>query len=49
MANPSLLVLPLLAGAARSAPTLYVTGGHWSYDGDYVWVSDYPWGWVPFH
>jgi hypothetical protein len=27
----------------------YVTAGHWAYDGDYVWVSDYPWGWVAFH
>ena len=27
----------------------YVTAGHWSYDDDYVWVSDYPWGWAPFH
>ncbi|MGH7281582.1 MAG: DUF6600 domain-containing protein [Polyangiaceae bacterium] len=27
----------------------YVTSGHWVYDDDYVWVSDYEWGWVPFH
>ncbi len=27
----------------------YVTAGHWSYDDDYVWVSDYDWGWAPFH
>ena len=27
----------------------YVTGGHWAYDDDYVWVSDYSWGWAPFH
>ena len=29
----------------------YVTGGRWTYDetGGYVWVSDYAWGWVPFH
>jgi hypothetical protein len=27
----------------------YVTSGHWVYDDDYVWVSDYPWGWAPFH
>ncbi len=27
----------------------YVSGGHWAYDDDYVWVSDYPWGWAPFH
>lgn len=29
--------------------TPYVSAGHWAYDGDYVWVSDYAWGWVPFH
>jgi hypothetical protein len=29
--------------------TPYVTAGYWSYDGGYVWVSDYAWGWVPFH
>jgi hypothetical protein len=28
----------------------YQTAGHWALDGnDYVWVSDYPWGWLPFH
>ncbi len=28
----------------------YVTAGHWAYDDDdYVWVSDYEWGWAPFH
>ena len=27
----------------------YVSSGHWAYDNDYVWVSDYPWGWAPFH
>jgi len=27
----------------------YETDGHWAYGGDYVWVSDYAWGWVPFH
>ncbi len=27
----------------------YVTGGHWTYDDDYVWASDYSWGWAPFH
>lgn len=27
----------------------YVTAGHWTYDTEYVWVSDYPWGWVTFH
>jgi hypothetical protein len=29
--------------------TPYSTAGHWTYDSDYVWVSDYPWGWAPFH
>jgi hypothetical protein len=28
----------------------YNTRGHWAYDNDeYVWVSDYDWGWAPFH
>jgi len=29
----------------------YVSGGHWGYDdsNDYVWMSDYGWGWAPFH
>ncbi|HSO34745.1 MAG TPA: DUF6600 domain-containing protein, partial [Labilithrix sp.] len=29
----------------------YTTGGHWTYDDttSYVWVSDYSWGWAPFH
>jgi hypothetical protein len=29
----------------------YVSGGHWGMDDDnqYVWVSDYGWGWAPFH
>ena len=30
--------------------TPYQTAGHWVYDNDdYVWVSDYDWGWAPFH
>ena len=29
--------------------TPYLTAGHWAYDDDYVWVSDYEWGWAPFH
>ena len=29
--------------------TPYVSAGHWSYDDDYTWVSDYGWGWAPFH
>jgi hypothetical protein len=27
----------------------YETAGHWAYDDDYTWVSDYSWGWAPFH
>lgn len=29
----------------------YVSGGHWGYDDsdEYVWMSDYGWGWAPFH
>ena len=29
----------------------YVSAGHWTYsdDADYTWVSDYSWGWAPFH
>jgi hypothetical protein len=27
----------------------YSGGGHWTYGDDYVWVSDYDWGWAPFH
>jgi hypothetical protein len=27
----------------------YVSAGHWSYQDDMVWVSEYEWGWVPFH
>jgi hypothetical protein len=28
----------------------YRTAGHWTYDDDdYVWYSDYEWGWAPFH
>ena len=29
--------------------TPYVSAGHWAYDSDYIWVSDYAWGWAPFH
>ena len=29
--------------------TPYVSAGHWAYDDDWVWVSDYSWGWAPFH
>lgn len=28
----------------------YESAGHWAYDDtDYVWESDYGWGWAPFH
>ncbi len=29
----------------------YTTAGHWTYNEStsYVWVSDYSWGWAPFH
>jgi hypothetical protein len=28
----------------------YRTAGYWAYDeDDYVWYSDYDWGWAPFH
>jgi hypothetical protein len=28
----------------------YVTAGRWTYDnGAWTWLSDYPWGWAPFH
>ncbi len=29
----------------------YVSAGHWTYDDadSWVWVSDYSWGWAPFH
>jgi len=27
----------------------YMGGGHWVYGDDYLWVSDYDWGWAPFH
>jgi hypothetical protein len=29
--------------------TPYVSAGHWTYDDEYTWVSDYDWGWAPFH
>ncbi|MGA2447825.1 MAG: DUF6600 domain-containing protein [Polyangiaceae bacterium] len=36
--------------AVGSDFTPYVSGGHWLYDDDdYLWASDYPWGWAPFH
>lgn len=28
----------------------YYNDGHWEYTADgWTWVSDYPWGWAPFH
>lgn len=30
----------------------YASGGHWAYGDngdDYTWISDYDWGWAPFH
>jgi hypothetical protein len=28
----------------------YSTAGHWVFSDDgWMWVSDYPWGWAPFH
>jgi len=28
----------------------YATGGYWAYsDFGWAWVSEYPWGWAPFH
>ncbi|MDP8998891.1 MAG: hypothetical protein M3O46_02140, partial [Myxococcota bacterium] len=27
----------------------YLTAGHWVYDDDWVWASEYEWGWAPFH
>jgi hypothetical protein len=29
--------------------TPYVSSGHWVYGDDYVWTSDFEWGWAPFH
>jgi hypothetical protein len=37
------------AGVVGDGFTPYLTAGHWTYDDDYVWVSDYSWGWAPFH
>jgi hypothetical protein len=37
-------------GAVGPDFTPYETAGHWAYDdSNYVWVSDYSWGWAPFH
>jgi hypothetical protein len=37
--------------AAETGPDFvpYVSGGHWVYGDDYLWTSDYEWGWAPFH
>jgi hypothetical protein len=38
------------AGVVGEGFVPYQTGGHWAYaDDDYIWVSDYAWGWAPFH
>jgi hypothetical protein len=37
------------ASAVGADFTPYQTAGHWTYDDDYTWVSDYSWGWAPFH
>jgi hypothetical protein len=37
------------AESAGSGFAPYVSAGHWAYDDDWIWVSDYPWGWAPFH
>ncbi len=37
---------PTVVGADFSP---YVTAGRWTYNNEYVWVSDYDWGWAPFH
>ena len=37
------------AAAVGSDFAPYETAGHWSYGDDYTWVSDYSWGWAPFH
>jgi len=38
-------------GAVGADFAPYQTGGYWSYadDGDYLWNSNYSWGYVPFH
>jgi hypothetical protein len=37
------------AGEVGADFTPYVGAGHWVYGDDYLWVSDYDWGWAPFH
>jgi hypothetical protein len=39
------------SGEVGPTYTPYTTAGHWAYDAndDYVWVSDYDWGWAPYH
>jgi hypothetical protein len=37
------------AGVVGADFVPYQTGGHWAYDDDYSWVSDWGWGWAPFH
>jgi hypothetical protein len=37
-------------GAVGPDFTPYETAGRWAYDdSNYTWVSDYSWGWAPFH
>lgn len=37
-------------GSVSANFTPYATDGRWTYgQGEYVWVSDAPWGWVTFH
>jgi len=41
-----------MPNAAEVGPDFapYRTAGHWAYDDDdYVWYSDYDWGWATFH
>ena len=38
------------AGVVGNDFTPYQTAGQWGYDDNqYVWMSDYSWGWAPFH
>jgi hypothetical protein len=37
------------SGVVGADFTPYVSAGHWVYDDEYIWVSDYSWGWAPFH
>ena len=37
------------ASVVGSDFTPYATAGHWTYGDEWTWVSDYSWGWAPFH